>query len=179
MTQQKDREAVARERIKWVSSILGPRCDKGEVESTVRAMMADQLRYDLGRPMNKTEKKAIARAAKALRRWNATLTNPKLPTFVGKLLPANLAELRKLQKELEHLGDVSLGRPRRPTIYLKRHAAKLAGYLLQAHGLPSKTTRGGRYHRLAAAIYGDKSADLFNHLRFYHDVVLFEEFYEE
>jgi hypothetical protein len=179
MTQQKDREAAVRERIKWVSSILGPGCDKGEVESTVRAIMADQLRYNLDKPMNKTEKKAIAQAAKALRRWNATLTNPKLPTFVGKLLPATLAELRKLQKELEQWGDVSLRRPRRPTIYFKRYAARLAGSLLQAHGLPLKTTRGGRYHRLAAAIYGDKSADLFNHLRFCRDVVFFEEFYDE
>ncbi|MFY9839040.1 MAG: hypothetical protein WAK55_21705 [Xanthobacteraceae bacterium] len=179
MTQQKDREAVARERIEWVSSILGPGCDQDEVESTVRAMMADQWRYELGRPMNKTQKKAIAQAAKALRRWNTTLTNPKLPPSVRERLPVTLAELRKLQKELEQLGDASLDKPKRPTIYLRRHAAKLAGYLLQAHRLPLRATRGGKFHQLAAAIYGDKSADLFNHLRFYRGVRLHQEFYDE
>jgi uncharacterized protein (DUF1786 family) len=126
--------------------------------------------------MNKTEKKAVARTAAALRRWNATLADPNLPTSVGKLLPMPLAELRKLQKKLEQLGHVKLRRPRRPTIHMKSLAAAVAGCLLQQHKLPLKTTRGGTYHRVAAAIYGDKSADLFNHLRDHYDRQLFEEF---
>lgn len=135
MKQRESREEIARKRIKRVSSILGPGCNKDHVETAVLAWMGYQARHDGTRPMNKTGKKAVARAARALRRWNATLTDPNLPTSVGKLLPMRLAELRELQKELERLGDASLGRPRRPTIYLKRRAAQLAGWLLQAHKL--------------------------------------------
>jgi len=129
--------------------------------------------------MNKTEKKAVAKTANALHRWNATLSDPKLPSFAGELLPVSLSELRKLQKKLEQFGDESLPKPRRPRTDLRRHVAKLAAYLLQMHHLPLKTTRRGKYHQLAAAIYGDKNADLFNHLRFYRDVQLYQEFYDE
>jgi hypothetical protein len=178
MTQRESREAIARKRIKWVREILGRGCNKEGVESAVWTMLGYQRPYENEESMNKT-KKAIARAAKALRRWNATLTDPKLPTSVGKLLPTSLAELRKLQEKLERWGDASLGRPERTTFHLRRRAAQVAGYLLQAHNLPLNTTRGGQYHRVAAAIYGDQDADLFNHVRFYHDHQLFEEYYDD
>jgi hypothetical protein len=179
MTQRENRKTTARDRIKWVRSILGPGCNKDRVETAVGAMMGYQARHEHFRSMNKPEKNAIARTAAALRRLNATLANPELPTTVGKLLPMPLAELHTIQKELEQLGHAKLRRPRRPTTHMKRRAAQLAGWLLQAHRLPLKTTRGSKYHRVAAAIYGDKDADLFNHLRAFYDHQLFEEFYDE
>jgi hypothetical protein len=37
---------------------------------------------------------------------------------------------------------------------------------MQEHNLAFKSTRGGRFLRLAAALYGKDDADLFNHCRF-------------
>src|SRR5262249_11833698 len=171
----------ARKRIKWVSEILGPGCDKTEVESTVRAMIVEQrLRnYKRGadflrRPTNKKEKEAIKRVATAVRRLNVTLMHPALPSFVKKLFPT---DREKTTSDLEKLGLESLRKPRRhPPPHLTRRAAQYAVYLLQLHRLPVTTTRSGQAHKLAAAIYGAERPDTFNHLRFYRDVQIYSEF---
>jgi hypothetical protein len=176
-----DLQAIARERIRRVSSILGPDCDKAEIESTVRAMIVEQRLYSykhgadfLRRPTNKKEKEAIKRVAKAARRLNVTLKHPTLPSFVKKLFPT---DQEKTTGDLEKLGLESLRKPRRhPPPNLPRRAAQYAVYLLQLHHLPVTTTRGGQAHKLAAAIYGTGRPDTFNHLRFYRDVQIYFEF---
>jgi hypothetical protein len=131
MTQQDrtDLQAAARERIKWVTSILGPGCDKAEVESTVLAIVVEQdlYRYKRGadfrrRSTNKKEKKAIESVAKAARRLNVALKHPALPSFVKKLFPT---DQEKTISDLEKLGLASLHTPKRPGIYLRRRATAL------------------------------------------------------
>jgi hypothetical protein len=179
---QRDRgglQAVARQRIRQVSKILGPGCNKAEIESTVWAMIGDQGRYErradiYRRPMNEKEKEAIKSVAKAARRLNVTLKQPALPSFVKKLFPS---DREKTAGELETLGLIKLGKPHRHRPpHLPRRAARYAIYLLQLHQLPVTTTRGGQAHKLAAAIYGAERPDTFNHLRLYRDVQIYSEF---
>jgi hypothetical protein len=179
MTQREGRElqAEARERIKRVSSILGPGCNKTAVKRTVWAMIAgqgrDQRRADIyRRPTKRKEKDAMKSVAKAARRLNVTLKHPALPSFVKKLFPS---DREKTASDLEKLGLTSLPKPRRhPPPHLLRRAVQYAILLLQQHRLPVTTTRGGQAHRLAAAIYGAERPDTFNHLRHYRDVQFFE-----
>jgi hypothetical protein len=57
-----------------------------------------------------------------------------------------------------------LGKPK-PDAYEKRLAAEAALHLLKMHGIDSTTTKTGAFCKLAAVLYGDKSADLQHHCR--------------
>jgi hypothetical protein len=178
---QESLQAIANERIKLVRKILGPGCNKAEIESAVWAMIAEQGIYRRKRgadfrrrPTSKGEKEAIKSVAKAARRLNATLKQPELPRFVKELFPA---DREKTASDLEKLGLGSLPKPRRHAPpHLPRRAVQYAVLLLQQHRLPIKTTRGGTAHQLAAAIYGTERPDTFNHLRFFRDVQIYLEF---
>jgi hypothetical protein len=175
---ERDPHSLVRERVEWAKDIIGPTCDEASVESAVWSMIARQERHArradfLGRPTTKKEKVAIARVARELRRLNAALSGNDLPNFVRKRLPDDMHEL---QTTLEQMGSASLGKPKRPRPHLKRYAVQMAGLLLQQHQLPLTATRGGKFDLLATVIYGDRDADLFNHLRFYRDAKLYDEF---
>lgn len=168
---RRDLARIERERVGRAKAILGPRCDTASVGRAVRYLLVRQERQARGadilrRPTNKQEKAAVGRVAQELRRLNAALNNPALPEFVGKMFPP---ELREHENKLEALARLPLDKPKRSSD-LKRQAAGQAAALLQEHELPLITTRGGKFHRLAAALYGKDHADLFNHCRFYRDV---------
>jgi hypothetical protein len=57
-----------------------------------------------------------------------------------------------------------LGKPK-PDAYEKRLAAKAALHLLKMHDIDPTTTKAGAFCKLAAVLYGDKSAYLQHHCR--------------
>jgi hypothetical protein len=160
-----------RQRIKQAKAILGPHCDDASVEAAVKHIIVREERSRrwadiVCKPTNKQEKAAVAQVAQALRRLNVALKNTTLPNFVREMFPGNLGEC---QTELESLGLRPLAKPRRSSGG-KRLAAEEAAYLLEKHKLSLATTRGGKFHQLAAVLYGDDDADLFNHCRTVRDV---------
>jgi hypothetical protein len=168
-----DLAIVMRERAKSAKVILGPGCDDALVDRMVWAMVWLQLRKQQAanfsrKPTNTDEKKAIDRVGRELHRLNAALNSSNFPNFARKLFPPNL---RKLQKELENLAALPLSKPKRSSD-LQKNAAAFAAALLKKQQVPLMTTRGGKFHKLAAVLYGKDDADLFNHCRVYRDMKL-------
>jgi hypothetical protein len=75
-----------------------------------------------------------------------------------------LRHLRFLNAISESWEKSKLGKPK-PDAYEKRLAAEAALGLLKAHDIDPTTTKTGAFCMLAAALYGDKSADLQRHCR--------------
>jgi hypothetical protein len=172
-TENRELEKIAQARVRAAKKIIGSRSDTQAIETAVWAMIGWQERRkhraDLfGKPVTADDKQAIDRVAKAAHRLAAALNDTKCPEFVRRLFPKSL-ELRKHVYALEHLAAKPLRKPRR-SAGLKRRAAAEAAYLLQHHGIKLITTRGKTFDRLAAALYGESDASLFDHIRFYRDV---------
>jgi hypothetical protein len=154
-------------RVKHVKAILGP---EASVKAAVGSMMAREVRAASRstyphEPTNKREKLAVARVARELHRLNSALNHADLPKFARQLFPSDFLERQKeLQAELQALGSLPLAKPKRSS-EMRRMAAETAAMLMQENDLPLTTTRRGKFHRLAAALYGDDHADLFNHCR--------------
>jgi hypothetical protein len=75
-----------------------------------------------------------------------------------------LRHLKLLSAICESWEKSKLGKPK-PNAYEKRLAAEAALGLLKAHDIDPTTTKTGAFCMLAAALYGDKSADLQRHCR--------------
>jgi hypothetical protein len=75
-----------------------------------------------------------------------------------------LRHLRFLSAICDSWEKSKLGKPK-PNAEEKRFAAEAALYLLKFHGMVPTTTKTGAFCRLAAVLYGDKSADLHYHCR--------------
>jgi hypothetical protein len=75
-----------------------------------------------------------------------------------------LRHLKLLSAISESWEKSKLGKPK-PNAYEKRQAAEAALHLLKMHGIDSTTTKTGAFCKLAAMLYGDKSADLQHHCR--------------
>ena len=75
-----------------------------------------------------------------------------------------LRHLKLLSAISEGWEKSKLGKPK-PNAYEKRQAAEAALHLLKMHGIDSTTTKTGAFCKLAAVLYGDKSADLQHHCR--------------
>jgi hypothetical protein len=172
-----DLDRTVRQRIRWAKAILGPNCDKVEVEKAVMSVVVRQVRinrpadFDYGivlRIRNKNQKMATDRVARELRRLNAALRHKDLPKYIKRLF--QVEELSKLQSRLEILARRPLGKPRKRADASKRNAAMEAAFLLHEHRLPLTTTRRGKFHQLAAVLYGAKDADLFDYCRQYRNV---------
>jgi hypothetical protein len=107
-------------------------------------------------------------------------TKKKVRSYLDALIRANNArnalppDLRPLFADIDFKKHQDVcaelaapGKPKRDD-YAKITAARQARLLLKKYGHPIKTTRGGTWERLAAILYGDKSADLFNQCRKLH-----------
>jgi hypothetical protein len=154
-------------RAKLLKAILGPDCIEALVNAAVGHMIM-KIRDDaIGRKglvkLNKKQKAAVDRLARILFRFLYASGDANLPPFVRELLPESLHEL---QHRLETLGRAPLGQPKRDSS-LQQRAVREAYALMQGHELAPKSTRGGQFHQLAAALYGKPDADLFNHCRSY------------
>ena len=75
-----------------------------------------------------------------------------------------LRHLKLLSAISESWEKSKLGRPK-PDAYEKRLAAEAALHLLKTHDIDPTTTKTGAFCKLAAMLYGDKSADLQHHCR--------------
>ncbi len=167
---RRDLRPLVRERVERAKTILGAASIESSIEGAVWWIVIDQYRSDKRRsellaPKNKQEKAAIDRVAKALRRLRHTLQIEHLPKFVKDRFDEG--NLNTISAWLDIMGRTSLkhrwGKSTAPP-HLQRRAVQLAADLLYEHKIRLVTTRGGKFHRLAAALYGDE-IDLFNFLR--------------
>jgi hypothetical protein len=168
---ERDLRPLVRERVERAKAILGVGCNERSIEGAVWWVLIDQHRSSvrLGKrrkPKNKEEKAAINRTAKKLNSFLYTLRHdPNLPNFVKDAF--HFDDLSKRLEWLEEVGRTSLkhrwGSSVAPPL-LQRRAVRLAAELLHEHRIRPTTTRGGKFHRLAAALYGE-NIDLFDLLR--------------
>jgi hypothetical protein len=75
-----------------------------------------------------------------------------------------LRHLRLLHAICESWEKSKLGKPK-PDAYEKRLAAEAALHLIKMHDIDPTTTKTGEFCKLAAVLYGDKTADLQHHCR--------------
>jgi hypothetical protein len=75
-----------------------------------------------------------------------------------------LRHLRLLHGICESWEKSKLGKPK-PDAYEKRLAAGAALHLIKMHDIDPTTTKTGEFCKLAAVLYGDKTADLQHHCR--------------
>lgn len=180
---------AAKARINLAKTILDSKFHRETVESCVAAMLnhewraerlKEELKAEQGRPAKKEERKAVQRVAGLLHRLNVAIGNSDLPAGIRKSLQTDFLVTR--QKELEAIAKRPLKKPRasdpnpkkkkkRPDrTNLRWDAARYASLTLQVLDIERTTTRAGTLHRLAAAYFGYKDADLFDYIRFWHDV---------
>jgi hypothetical protein len=152
-------EDQIRRRIKLARAVLGSGCDKAAIEGSVRVVVVKQAKWVSYRPTQQ-KKDAVARVAAALHRLDVALDNASsFPSHLRNRFPR--AELSRLRFQCEKLGYEPLPAPRKD-VYDKRIAVAEAAYLLFELDRPLTLTRTGEFCRLAAAIYGDKDADMFD-----------------
>jgi hypothetical protein len=189
-----DRLQEPNSRIRRVKAILGPKCherakaildlkynreeidkeiDK-EINKSVIAMMNRQYRRHHSaefviEPSNKPQKAAVKQVAQNLRKLNGALRSEHFPRYLLRYFEPE-KKREDLQKKITILADKRLAPPKRPSSRLPRYAAALAAHLLDKHKLARPVTRGGTFCKLATAIYGDGSPDMYNHCLFYRDV---------
>jgi hypothetical protein len=129
---------------------------------------------------SKNQKQFAKQYSAALRKVIAMTVNAPTDFRVLPLLQVSAPQLGIDKEEFDHdhllrhlrfLNWISeswekskLGKPK-PDAYEKRLAAEAALGLLKAHDIDPTTTKTGAFCMLAAALYGDKSADLQRHCR--------------
>ena len=150
--------------IRQAKKILGNDCDENEIKkSLLNTRYRGQYRTPL-RPVNKKEKQALERFGKSLRRLIVTLQDENLLDYARKRMKVD--KLREQLQHVEKLASLPLPRPR-PSSRLQRAAVRQSAILLELHNIPRTTSRQGKFCRLAAVLYGDQTADLFEHCRKY------------
>jgi len=161
------------ERIEIATKILGSKCNRASVKTAVAVVRYVEERQKrrpsyTEEPRNKREKKAVDRLAKALHRLNMALNDAALPTLIAEAFDRQGMLAR--HKELKGLATRKLGKPKRRRNWGKHKATEQAVSLLQEHGIPVERTRGKKLHRLAAVLYGDESADMYQYCQRYYNV---------
>ena len=162
------------ERIEIATKILGSKCNRASVKTAVAVVRYVEERQKrrpyiyTDEPRNKREKKAVDRLAKALHRLNMALNDAALPTSIAEAFDRQGMLAR--HKYLTGLATRKLGKPKRRPNWGKHKATEQAVSLLQEHGIPVERTRGKKLHRLAAVLYGDESADMYQYCQKYYDV---------
>jgi hypothetical protein len=119
---------------------------------------------------NTKEKQAVRQFGIALRRLEIAFDNPELDQYLHAAFPLDKFEFERWLTYCKEAANVPLPKSStkgklRPATAAKRYAAKAAARLLKRHGLPVHVTRKGAYCRLAAVLYGDKDADMFEQCR--------------
>ena len=129
---------------------------------------------------SKKQKQFAKQYGAALRKVIAMTKKAPTDSRVPRLFPVSMPQLG-IDKEvfdhehfLRHLKLLNwiceswekskLGKPK-PNAYEKRLAADTALHLLKMHDIVPNTTKTGAFCKLAAVLYGDKSADLQHHCR--------------
>jgi len=162
------------ERIEIATKILGSKCNRESVKTAVACVRYVEERQKrrpciyTDEPRNKREKKTVDRLAKALHRLNMALNDTALPTSIAEAFDRQ--GMLALHKHLTGLATSKLGKPKRRPNWGKHEATQQAASLLQEHGIPVERTRGKKLHRLAAVLYGDESADMYQYCQRYYNV---------
>jgi hypothetical protein len=147
-----------RRRIKLARAVLGSGSDKTAIESSVQYVVVRQASLASLRA-TKRKKDAIRRVAKTLHQLDAALNDTSFPSHLCGRFPR--AELSRLRSQCEKLGYEPLPAPRKD-VGDKRIAVRAAAFLLYELDRPLTLTRTAEFCRLAAALYGDKDADMFD-----------------
>jgi len=153
-----------------VRAILGRHARQRDVERDVRASWyfirrAERLNQSPYNVQTKRQKAAAKRLSVALRRLKIALGNPDLIAYLKWGLP-DKSQLNVWLERTDAAAETKLGKPRR-AVPGKEVAAEQAADLLLECNLPLNVTRGGKFCRLAAVLYGDESADLFRQCQAY------------
>jgi hypothetical protein len=161
-------EQELRRRIREAKKILGiSDCDENEIKkSLLNTLFRDQyVKRRVGsalKPENKKQKQALERVRKSLSRLIVTLQDDNLLHHVRNRMKVD--KLREHLQLVDKLARLRLPTPRRRS-HLQREAVRQSAYLLELHNIPRTTSRQGKFCRLAAVLYGDRIADLFEHCR--------------
>jgi hypothetical protein len=127
------------------------------------ALFIEQF-YAFGR--TKEDKGKARKIAKALRRVDDYVRGFNKPNF--PLVGFPFKELRKWKQVFTKMGETPSGKIRQLNALRKRLAAAEAYQLLRKYGLKRiEATKGGKFCRLAALLYGDPQADLINQCKAY------------
>jgi hypothetical protein len=153
------------QRIARACKILGPKADQAAVAEAADFCMSDEKpvrRYRLGgfySPRTKRERTAAGQLRDALAKVK------KLLSECSGCLRADrqwLNELARLQAAADAVAHSALPKPTKADVR-KRHAVASAAALMEERGLALAVTRGGKFERLAAVLFGDERADLFHY----------------
>jgi hypothetical protein len=175
--EEEDRKQLIemKRRVREAKKIIGPgpKCDIERIQKSVAAMMVRQYRREYAAefaigPTNKLQKVALSKLARSLQDLNAALKNANLPRYYLRFFEPE-QKRKELEKEIEKLASSALKPPKRSS-RLQSYAVALAADLLDRHNLPRPITREGKFCKLAAALYGKNSPDMFNHCRKNQDV---------
>jgi hypothetical protein len=158
------------ELIKEALRILGDGARKAGAVQNIRYNMQAVQRQknykssgDYG-TLTKPQKTAARRLAAALRRVEVAAKNPNLAFDAQLIFSFDVEGFELMRRAAEAIAYQKLAPPS-PADGAKSYAAKAAARLLLKHGLPLNVTRGGKFCRLAALLYGDPKADLFRQCR--------------
>jgi hypothetical protein len=175
LLEQRNRLQELNSRIARAKKILGHNCDEKQIEKSIRAMLYRQSRKEHAieiviTPSNKLQREAVSKVARSLYNLNAALKNKNFPRYYLKYFEPD-QKREELQRRFAKLASSPLKPPKRSSA-LQRYAVSLAADLLDRHNLPRSVTRGGTFWKLAAALYGKNSPDMFNHCRRYRNIGL-------
>ena len=158
--------------------IGGGRVRRADVEATVDKMSKMCERSKRTRSRESKKQKQFAKQYGAALRKFITMTRKTSNDFRAPPMPVSAPHLgidkevfnhEHLLRHLRLLNWISdgwekskLGKPK-PNAEEKRLAAEAALHLLRTHKIDATTTKTGDFCKLAAALYGDTSADLQHH----------------
>ena len=114
--------------------------------------------------LTKGQKIAARQFAKALKNLESALKSADLSMDLRLGFPMDGIDFKEWQARAEEAAKTPL-RATGPTNPAKNIAAQKAAQLLEAARIPVSSTRGGKFCKLAAILFGDPEADLFYQCR--------------
>jgi hypothetical protein len=162
-------------RVADVIAIIGR--DKAQVDKIKEAVRTlDGLNRTYGGPFTKKNKAAARSLAKSLKRVEHVLNRDDLRHVLHYYeIDEWVADLKRFRRFVEEDANLQLGKPK-PSAekFARKHrAVEVAAKLLESHGLPLTATRktdtqqASVFCRVAAALTGEKRADLYHQCRAY------------
>ena len=143
--------------------------DPAEVDDVLEALALidlDERHWAAGRVVyRKSTKVALRKALAALRRLKeayAQLPDEYVRARALDIYSINWHQLGKHATAFEHDLNAKPKDPFKYVVHRKWFAARVAFQLMHDHGLPTGAEREGKFCKLAAILYGDPKADLYN-----------------
>ena len=140
--------------------------DVDDVHEALALIDLDERHWAAGRVVyRKSTKVALRKALAALRRLKeayAQLPDEYVRARALDIYSINWHQLRKHATAFEQDLNAKPKDPFKYVVHRKWFAARVAFQLMHDHGLPTGAEREGKFCKLAAILYGDPKADLYN-----------------